>query len=500
MGRIHHHALWAFTFFSIFLFSCSNDEETIPQITIPSGSIDVFRDGLFFPSTGGESEIVFSTNVTWTMQSQYYQDWCFLSEENGKAGTHRVKVRVDENTSYDDRVADITLLAEDSIRHIMVFQKCKEALVLSQKVFDVNTEEQDVYIKVKSNIDYTVTIKNADWIKEDVVQTRGLTENSIKLHISKNGSYEERTGIVSISSNDGSCSEEVTINQSAQDIILLEDNTFNFDESGGTFYVGVTSNVDYYVQIWCDWITEVKENATRALSSSYRTFQVKEMANEANREAIISFYYPSGQRCGDIKVYQHNSFAFDVYSISLMEGGMRQILLNNDKGLDVTWSSSDNAVATVDNLGNVKAFTQGVVKITAAANDGKHSCECTVDVKSISNYITCNAGVSLEYGNLWKTKFVMCNSGSEHVKIDRIEVQQNGFFVKSFENEGYLWSNSSREFTMDVLTGVITFIANYSYNNKRYTLIDRVLITDTGYGYSVTSVSFTSGQSLSYSN
>lgn len=485
MKRFNHFVLWAFAFICIFMFSCSNEEETIPQITIHSGSTDLFHDGLVFPSNGGESEVVFSTNVSWSMSFDRYQGWCTLSQEKGEAGTHHIIIKATDNTTYDDRVAEITILAEDSIRQFMVFQNRKEALVLSQKVFDVNTEEQDIIISVKTNVDYSVSVKDADWITEETVQTRGLTENVIKLHISENEGYEERIGEVVVSSKDGVHSELVTVTQSAKDIILLDDNVFTFDESGGEFTVGITSNVDYYMQIWCDWITEVKENTTRSLLTSHRTFQVKELTDEANRSAIVSFYYPSELRCVDVNVYQHSTFSFDVNSISLMEGGTRQIVLNNEKGLDVTWNSSNTSVATVDNAGNVTAISAGTTIITATANDGKHSCKCNVDVKSISNYITCNAGVSLEVGNVWKTKFIMYNSSSEQILIDRIEVQQNGYFVRSFENEGYLWSNSSREFTMDILTGWITFIAKYSYGEKSYTSTYSVLIIDTGNGYSV---------------
>lgn len=485
MKIINYFTFSVFAFICIFMFSCSNEEETIPQIIIPSGSTDFFHEGLVFPSVGGEFEIVFSTNVSWSMSFDRFQGWCTLSQEKGEAGTQHVKIKAVDNTTYDDRVAEITILAGDSARHFMVFQNSKEALVLSQKVFDVNTEEQDIIISVKTNVDYSVTIKDASWIKEEVVQTRGLTENVIKLHVSENEGYEDRIGEVIVSSKDGVHSELVTVTQRAKDIIILDDNVFTFDESGGEFTVGVTSNVDYYVQIWCDWITEIKENTTRSLLTSHRTFKVKELTDEANRSAIISFYYPSELRCVDVNVFQHSTFSFDVNSISLIEGGTRQIVLNNEKGLVVAWNSSNTSVATVDNAGHVTAVSAGTAIITATANDGKHCCKCTVDVKSISDYITCNAGVSLEGGNVWKTKFIMYNSCSEQVRIDRIEVQQNGYFVRSFENEGYLWSNSSREFTMDILTGWITFIANYSYGGKSYKSSYRVLIIDTGYGYSV---------------
>lgn len=55
---------------------------------------------------------------------------------------------------------------------------------------------------------------------------------------------------------------------------------------------------------------------------------------------------------------------------------------NSYVGQTITWSSSDNAIATIDQNGNITAVSQGTVTITAKINDDCYAeCDVTVNVK-----------------------------------------------------------------------------------------------------------------------
>jgi len=69
----------------------------------------------------------------------------------------------------------------------------------------------------------------------------------------------------------------------------------------------------------------------------------------------------------------------DKHILALVVPG-QATLTATDK--DVTWSSSDDAVATVDNSGKVTAVADGTAIITATTKDGKQSATCTVIVTS----------------------------------------------------------------------------------------------------------------------
>lgn len=66
-----------------------------------------------------------------------------------------------------------------------------------------------------------------------------------------------------------------------------------------------------------------------------------------------------------------------------------EVLPSNATDKTVTWSSADNAIATVDENGKVTAVAAGRVKITATANDGSGiKGECEVTVKAAVHTLT----------------------------------------------------------------------------------------------------------------
>ncbi|KHD38501.1 hypothetical protein NL50_03050 [Clostridium acetobutylicum] len=68
------------------------------------------------------------------------------------------------------------------------------------------------------------------------------------------------------------------------------------------------------------------------------------------------------------------------------------ILPTNATKKDVTWKSSNNSVATVDNTGKVTAISAGTANITATSVDGNQTGSCSVTVKS-----TQTDGISVSY-------------------------------------------------------------------------------------------------------
>jgi uncharacterized protein YjdB len=84
-------------------------------------------------------------------------------------------------------------------------------------------------------------------------------------------------------------------------------------------------------------------------------------------------------------VYDVESVTLDKTELSLSAGGTGQLTAtctpDTAEDLTVSWTSSDTAIATVDDTGLVTAITAGTATITAASNDeptATASCAVTV--------------------------------------------------------------------------------------------------------------------------
>ena len=83
-----------------------------------------------------------------------------------------------------------------------------------------------------------------------------------------------------------------------------------------------------------------------------------------------------------------NNITLNETSLSLAVGDeftlTATVLPDNATSQHVTWTSSDEAVATVDNSGKVIAIAEGAATITAQAGDKTATCEVTVGAVSYS--------------------------------------------------------------------------------------------------------------------
>ena len=142
---------------SVTFSACSSDDEVTPEISVPAGGENFFTKSMDFSSSASEKSFTFSSNVAWTLSiadTRSGSSWLSASPTSGEAGTHSVIVKAQENTTYDDRNAVITITAGDSIRKVFVNQKQLDALTLTSNRFEVPVEGGSISVEVKSNINY----------------------------------------------------------------------------------------------------------------------------------------------------------------------------------------------------------------------------------------------------------------------------------------------------------------------------------------------------------
>lgn len=559
--------------FCVFNVSCSKDEA--PEIKIPAGSEDFFSKSMDFDNSASEKKLTFSSNKPWTItvsDTRAGSSWLSVTPTSGEAGTQTVTVRAEENTTYDDRNAVISVAAGDSVRRVFVNQKQLDALTLTsdrfevpveggtvnievksniefnavipteyqswihlsrtstrglstsslsfeigkseeydkregkiiikgkdkeeivsiyqagdgiltltQNVFDLSSSAQEVAIEVSSNFDYSIDMPDVDWIKEVTSETRGISTQTLRLAISENEEYDGRSAKIKIYDQNSALSEEVTINQSQKNALIIDNKEYEFDEKGGSFSVEINSNVDYTVNINCDWIKE-KKSSTRSLEKSTREFVVSEITDNSDRVGTITFTNANTGLSEDVSVKQSRTLYFDIASLSMMEGSEETIKITNKTSQDIVWSSSDESVVTVDNTGKVKAVSKGTATIYAKTADQAHTCKCKVTVQDITDFITASSlGGSLsiingliQYGSKLNWSFINNSNVTVHLKSLQLIDGGTGEEGNEMSVDTDVAGGSGVSYTVTIgllgIHGPVTCRFRYEYNNKEYSV------------------------------
>lgn len=124
-----------------------------------------------------------------------------------------------------------------------------------------------------------------------------------------------------------------------------------------------------------------------ASNSSYANFT---KAQKINDYAYYLNVFTSGKGAAVYKVYKNvpvESIAFDKTAETVKAGDKLQLTATITPSYatvqDVEWSTSDSAIAIVDQAGLVQAVTAGEAIITATTKDGNHTATCTLTVKAV---------------------------------------------------------------------------------------------------------------------
>lgn len=375
--------------------SCS-EEEIIHAITFAEGSIDYSKNSLNFSSDAGQQIISFNSNVPWTasvVDKGYGSNWCRVTPDKGEAGMNSIVVSVDDYNAFEDRNVAITLSTGDLKKKIEVVQKQKDALTLTSNKFEIPSNGGSFIVQVSANVDYQVIIADdcKEWLHQ-VGASRSLVASELQFTVDPNVGYDKRDGKIVIINEDSGLSEEVLVSQSQNGVIFLDQQEFSFDENGGTFTVNLNSNIEYQVKIGDSWVSEISTPANRGLSASYHTFNVSKLTSKGDRETKIYFVDNVSGIEEEVVVKQSNTFCLEKENDEIVVGDVKYLILTNKTGSKATWESSNNAVATVDGTGKVKAIAAGKTTITVSTADGKHKATCDVVVCTVESKVTLSGG------------------------------------------------------------------------------------------------------------
>jgi len=435
------------------------------------------------PVMGGTVNVEVKANIDYqVIIPDEYKSWIHIVNNSTRSlSTSFVSFSIDKSEDYDKREGKIIISSKGKEEIVTIYQTGEGILTLTKNEFNLSNSSQEISIEINSNFDYAVEMPAVGWVKEVSSATRGVSSHTLRLKIDKNDEYEKRTAKVRIYDLHSILSEFIIINQEQKNTISLDSKEFEFDERGGQFSVNVSSNVNYNVRINCDWITETTDK-TRSLTMISHSFKVSSITENSDREGTITFSDTSTGIKESIVVRQKRAFYFDNTSLTLTEGGQATIKLTNKTDQSVIWASSNTAVATIDNTGQIKAIGKGNAIITAKTSDDQYTCKCNIIVKNITDYISArNIGGSIssfngliQYGSILNWRF--SNNSSETVKLKTMQLidGQTGKEGNVMSIEIDVLANSSVSYSTTIgILGIhapVTCRFKYEYKDKEFSI------------------------------
>lgn len=353
----------------------------------------VIKDMTFSSNASSETQTFKNEDMSNYTISSSDDSWChavILKESS------QIRVTVDENTTYDQREAVVTIsdVIETSLsRTFKVTQAQKDALLINKEhahFTNIPTNGGQVSIEVKSNVPYSVKIdeNNDDWISlHKGAKTRGLETSYVDLDIAKNESGAGRTGYVYII-NEKNTDEaiKIIIDQLFDAHLSVDPTSLSIDELGGSVKATVTANIGYDVYPQADWIKrgtleEVDDETT------IETFRIEKFTEK--KKSRVGYVVIENAEWEDmqktITITQTRALFIEESEISVNVGDRLAVEIYNATGSeDLTWTSSNDKVAKVTADGTVIGVSDGTATITVTSEDGKHTDTVKVLVNAAS--------------------------------------------------------------------------------------------------------------------
>lgn len=274
------------------LSACAGEEKvTIPdepetpeaKITLAEGT-DV---NPLLDASGGTVTVHFTATADWTatIGNVRATGWVTVSPSSGKQGEASVTISVAANEGTDERSASIFLECGDNRETIVVSQKQKDALIISQQSYQLPASESEVEVEVEANVAFEVQVSDT-WIEP--ISTRSLEKSVLAFRVLANNGYDKRSGNIVIGS--GELRDTVYIYQEGKEkeVLLLSDDLVEVGAGGGTVDVQLQSNVSYVCKPEAEY-TWISEPASRAVSTHTLHFEVQPNDTYDMREARFIF-------------------------------------------------------------------------------------------------------------------------------------------------------------------------------------------------------------------
>lgn len=459
--------LTAFIAFGI--VSCSKDDYSSPLTD------KVLSDLTFDSSSSTQHVNLGEVNIS-DLMVKTTDSWCTAS-----VSSNSVNISVQANDTYGERQTTVTVTdpGDNTSISFRVTQKQNDAILLDGSTYTISESGGDVTINVQSNVKYEVEIPNdASWLTYIISSTRSLENSTLVLSATKNNSGDERKAIVKLVDTNSGVTSQFVINQGLTPSVEISKTEFALDEFGGEIEVSVNSNIPLDIQCSDVWISSIDKKETNDFSFVQK-FKVFPLSEASSRSAIITFTDKARKWnvTKNVSIKQTKSLLITMPSTEVYVGEMVTMNLVNNIGGSVVWSSSDPAVATVDNRGIVRGVGIGNATITVKTEDGKYTDAIIIYVVDVSSKLSCSWSTSSIQIGAWKQSSIGCtiiNNSKYSIVLTKCTIYKNGNYLNSTTDSSLLGevpAGSSKGVSISNVTNAssLYFLWEYTFNGNSYT-------------------------------
>ena len=287
------------------VFNGNSLKDTVHIYQTAARILILSKDTYNISSAKKSIEVELKSNVNYSISiPSSASHWIKLLETKA-IRTDKIYFEIEENTTYDNRSAQVFIKDKNSslCDTLYINQLQQNALILSQKQYEVLAGGEQISIEVQSNIDYEIIIPKTvqEWI-EQMPQSKALTKSMINLEIKPNTTYDVRSAQVFIKDKNSTLSDTVQVTQAAKgtytgDISFeTEQDLIDFQTAGYTKVIG-NIIVQYNIrtlQKLDNLLTEIDGNLTincQSLTSLDGLYNLKKITgNFITWEACITSY------------------------------------------------------------------------------------------------------------------------------------------------------------------------------------------------------------------
>lgn len=286
-----------------------------PPIQVEA-EIELSESSINVRSSGETSAIVITTSVPWVAESDAL--WCRVNPGKGPSGATTVEITVDPQPEggYDDRECRITFVAGGVKSEVAILQRQVNALILTNKRFDLNNLRHEISIELQTNVECGVRV-GASWIAltQPRAQTKALESLTRTFIIDANMEVNPRNAIIEVVSMNSPLTDTIYISQLGADLYTKEE-------------FAVLTKMGYYVSkdsaiLYDEAVDQV------AWNFGQKTFRVQDYMQSKVFEILMSATPASDTKAMGVEVITVAPYRMDPYlenfSVDVLE------LFDNDK-------------------------------------------------------------------------------------------------------------------------------------------------------------------------